>query len=201
MSFSSTMLPTYCINLWWPNIIIQDLGICFDGRFRSFSPWCTSCSLILRKGSAMFPLRIVPCHFYPYLYFAVRRTWRKDLILVGPRLTQEPRPEETVASAAFQTSTPTFPVAAPQQGEAGKLRPSRWDVDIHQAAEMPRLPTERWSLVPVLEPGFLHPGNSAHTADCLCDGNQIWTVSVLMIFVWSPSFSHRESYCVPVNVN
>lgn len=142
----------------------------WQGRFRSFSPWCTSCSLILRNGSAMFPLRIFPCNFYPYLYFAVWRTWRNDLILVGPRLTQEPRPEETVASAAFQTSTPTFPVAAPQQGEAGKLRPSRWDVDIHQPASF--CPANREMLLSSCARNRFSsscPGNSAHTPGCLCE--------------------------------
>lgn len=146
MRFSFTMFPSYCINLWWPNIIIQDLCIYFDrGVFARSLPDARLAPL----SSAMFPLRIFPCNFYPYLYFAVRRTWRNDLILVGPRLTQEPRPEETVASAAFQTSTPTFPVAAPQQGEAGKLRPSRWDVDIHQPASFCPA-NKRCSLVPVL---------------------------------------------------
>lgn len=79
--------------------------------------------------------------YYPYLYFAIWAACCRDLILVGPRLTQELRPEGNVASAASQTSTPSFSVAVPQQGEARTERRASWDVDaqtvIRHTVEMP----------------------------------------------------------------
>ncbi len=191
MSFSFNIFPTYCINLWWPNITIQHL--LWQGRF-----------LILRSSSAVLPLRIFPCNFYPYLYFAVWRTWRKDLILVGPRLTLEPRPEETFGSAAFQTSTPTFPVAAPHRREAEELGASPWDVDIHQTLEKPRLPvsaqpTERWPVVLVLETGFLPPGNSAHINVPVWMATRLGMPSFIGL-LFDLALAATIGSCLPVNV-
>lgn len=168
MSFSFNIFPIYCINLLWLNTIIQDLGICFYRGISLSSEMALLCSR-----------RIFRCSFYPYLYFAVWTTWRKGLNISWPSTDPGTETGRHCCLCSFPNKHSHIPLAAPHRREAGKLRESPWDVDIHQTLKMSQLPvsvqpTERWSLVPVLETGFLPPGNSAHINEFLCEWQPDW---------------------------